>query len=360
MTINIIVLPVILLFMANGVLHLYYSIHLRRKFPKNHNSLNSIIIVVLWIIAGMTYPFLYPDNTPQIKWFQGLSTTIICILTPGMILIILLYESFIVKKNPQIKKNRERIIDPDKFNQMKIDQRNSGQLSLKIDIHRKLLHLFPVLMILFLWIFATQIWEGMLHQDELWGISGIDYAKFLILTVGFSGIMVFAILDYLRLSFIFDKGNLTYLVPDNVTNLLNKSMKANENFEFLRPASLVLSFEPIFFLPFEIFAATVLIATIGDGAASVFGLKFGNCHVDKNNNKTIIGHLAGFGVSFLISVLALIVFSPSLNLIKISFIALIGALTFLVIDILSLKIDDNILNPLACGILMWISSLLFF
>jgi dolichol kinase len=185
-----------------------------------------------------------------------------------------------------------------------------------------------------------------------WGITGEEFGRFLILTAGYSGILIFAALDYVRLSYVFENRNLFYLIPDNVLILLTKSMKRKENFEFIRPTVLVLSFVPIFFFPFCIFASAILIATVGDGAASVFGLKFGKISFPKSSEKTVIGYIAGFLASFAIGLGFILMFGDSVHIIKIIVIAISGGITFFIIDLLNLKVDDNILNPIFCALAM--------
>ena len=95
-----------------------------------------------------------------------------------------------------------------------------------------------------------------------------------------------------------------------------------------------------------------MIATIGDGAASILGMRLGKRNFPKNSKKTIIGYIAGFFASFGVSILALWIFESNLVILKILIISLGGATMFLIIDLLSLKIDDNILNPIFCGLIM--------
>jgi dolichol kinase len=143
-----------------------------------------------------------------------------------------------------------------------------------------------------------------------------------------------------------------HLLPDNVSNLLGKALNRNELYEFTRPAVFVLTLVPIFFFPFGIFAAAALIATIGDGAASLFGIKFGKHNFPKGSDKTVVGYIAGFFISFGISILSLWIFESDLVIEKILIIAFGGAVMFFIIDYLSLKIDDDILNPLCCAVVM--------
>ena len=116
---------------------------------------------------------------------------------------------------------------------------------------------------------------------------------------------------------------------------------------------MVLSLVPTLFLPFGVFTAVALIATLGDGAASIFGLRFGRIHIPKSSNKTLVGYISGFIVSFGISFIVLWLFEQhTLNISKILIISLVGATVFLIVDFLNLKVDDNILNPLLCALLM--------
>ncbi len=352
---NIISLPVTILFIVVGCGLFYYAIKLRKRFPEQHNFINSILTFILWILAGLVYPILFWTDNMNFELFQVLSTFFICIFTPGLIFFILYYQfQFVVKKNPGIEARRNIENFLNSFDKQEGERNRLGSHTLKTDIHRKALHLFPAGLIIFLWIFAVNIWDGLWNANDLWGISGEEFGRFLILTAGYSGILVFAGLDYVRLSFIFENRNLYHLLPDKVSNILGRTMKRNEIYEYTRPAVIALSFTPILFLPFGVFCAATLIATIGDGAASIFGLKFGKKKTPKSSKKTIIGYIAGFIASFGVSIFALWLFEPKILLIKKIIISISGALMFFLIDIINLKVDDNILNPIFCGLLMWI------
>jgi dolichol kinase len=349
-----ILLPVQIIFLINAGGHLLYALKLNGKYGKEHNLGNSIITVILWIIAGVLYPsYFLTFDSPYTPLFRQISFFFICIFTPLMVLLILAYQYIIVIQNdPKIKQKRNITQFLKEFEAHNIHVNNSTSHSLKNDIYRKILHIFPAAVILVLWIFAVYIWDGMWHADEFWGISGEQFGTFLIITAGYSGVLVFAALDYVRLSYIFEQRNLFHFLPDNVSELLSKSMKRNEIFEFTKSAAMVLAFTPIFFFPFGIFIAAALIATIGDGAASICGLKFGKKNFPKTSNKTIIGYIMGTLVSFLIAMVSLLIFTPTISLLKIVLIATGGALSFVLIDLTNLNLDDNILNPITSGIVM--------
>jgi len=360
MVYHIITLPVTVLFITVGVILLFYAIKLRENYPEEHRFQNSFLSVILWIVAGLIYPFFFMTNLGNIMWFLALSVFFICIFTPCLIFFILFYQyRFVLRNDPDLRLERNIETFIKSFDEKQNRIKGERSYDLKTDLHRKGLHLFPAGIIILLWIFAVYVWEGMWQANEIWGISGIYFGKFLILTAGYSGILIFGCLDLVRLSFIFENRNNYHLLPGNVLNLLEKSMKRRENFEFIKPATLTLSFALIFSFPFCIFASAALIATIGDGAASIIGLRFGKKHFPKSSDKTIIGYIAGFLGSFGACIFALWLFESVLGFYKILIIAICGAGMFVFIDLLNLKIDDNILNPILCSAVMGIIYFFF-
>ncbi|TFF88752.1 MAG: hypothetical protein EU548_08470 [Promethearchaeota archaeon] len=351
----ILIVPVIAFFIFNAIVHLYYALKLNKKYPEEHDIRNSCFTCILWVISGFLYPFYFPLDDSDFYIFGILSFIFICVVTPFIIFLILFYQYlFVFKKKPEISEIRTIDNLLREFHSRKRKDDNFKNLPLKVDFKRKVLHLFPASVIIFIWVFSVYIWEGIWKANIVWGISGLKFADFLIITAGFSGIFVFAALDYVRLSYIFENHNLFFLIPSNVMILLSKSMKKRELYEFTKPVAMVLALAPLYFLDFSIFVSAALIATVGDAAASLMGLKFGKYHFPKNSQKTVVGYLSGFCTAFFTALVSLIIFSHSLNGLKVFFLSFIGAIVFLLIDILNLKIDDNILNPLLCGGVMGI------
>jgi len=353
MVFNLITLPITILFIALGFGHLYFSIRLKKQFPKEHVFINSFIIFVLWIISGILFPFFYPRDNEFVRFHQSFSMSIICLFAPLLVFLVLLYQSKVVLKDkPELRENRTIEQFLRKYNLVNGDQINNKSYTLRTDFRRKIFHLLPGLVIIILWIFAIDVWEGLWNADEVYGLSGKEYGMFLILMIGYTGVIIFAALDFVRLSYIFENSNIYHLLPDCLSNMLIKTLKRNENYEFTKNAVLILSLVPLLFLPFGIFTAAALVTSIGDGVASIMGVSFGRHHFPKTSSKTIIGYISGFFASFGVSIFALWLFEPYLILLKIIVMSLSGAIVFLSIDLLSLKIDDNILNPIFCGLIM--------
>jgi len=353
MVFNLITLPITILFIAMGLSQLFFAIKLKRMFKKDHSFINSFIIVVLWIVTGILYPFFYPRDNLFVQFHQSFSMSIICLFAPLLVFLVLLYQyKVVLKDKPELKENRtiEKFLE--KYDLINVYQINNKSYSLRTDVRRKVFHLLPGLVIIILRIFAIDVWDGLWNADEVYGITGYEYGMFLILTIGYAGVILFAGIDFVRLSYIFEKSNIFHLLPDCLSNMLIKTLKRNENYEFTKNVVLVLSLVPLLFLPFGIFTAVALITSIGDGVASIMGVSFGRHHFPKTSSKTIIGYISGFFASFGVSLFALWLFESYLLPLKIIIMALSGAIVFLSIDLLSLKIDDNILNPIFCGLVM--------
>ena len=190
----IITLPVTITFLVCGVGFLLYAIKLKEKFPKEHNFYNSFLSFILWILAGLVYPLFFWTDNSNIIYFLQLSMFFICIFTPSLILLIIFYQYiFVVKKDPEIKNKRNLrnfILDLDKKND-RINELRSYDL--KTDLNRKALHLYGAVLIIILWIFAVYIWEDLWKANEIWGINGKYFARFLIITAGYSIILIFGV-----------------------------------------------------------------------------------------------------------------------------------------------------------------------
>jgi dolichol kinase len=356
MVLNVYILSVMLLTFANGFIHIYYAVRIRKKFPEESNFLNSMVISSLWFLAGILYPFFFPIDDQFRRFYQILGAQIICIYSYLVVaFLISMQYIFRIWRHPEVKKERtiENFIEKfNERNEMKKWDSNKKSHSFSTDINRKLFHLIPPGVIIILWEFAVLFWANVFHQDIIWGITAEEYGVWLIITIGYTAIMVFGALDYIRLSFIFEKRNLYHLMPKNLSGIFLKTLKRNEIYNISATAALVLSFVPIFFFPISVFAAAALIASLGDGAASLFGIKFGKHHFPKGSKKTVIGYKAGFIASFFTAFIVFLIFEPKMLVLKNIIISLSGGSVFFIVDVLNLRINDNILNPIFSGLLM--------
>ena len=131
--------------------------------------------------------------------------------------------------------------------------------------------------------------------------------------------------------------------------LFNRMLRSHELEGKLTGASYVLigSFISIVLFPKEIAVLALLFTAVGDTAAALYGRKFGKLRIW---NKTLEGSLVGLIACFIIAL-----FFPRIaDIIKFG-----GAFAAMFIELLPIKIDDNLRIPLFSGIIMYSLSILF-
>lgn len=128
----------------------------------------------------------------------------------------------------------------------------------------------------------------------------------------------------------------------------NGMMRTHELDGKLTGASYVLigSLITITIFPKDIAVLSLLFASFGDTFAALYGKKFGKIRIW---NKTLEGSIAGFLACVLVSL-----FFPDIpDIIKYS-----GAFAAMLIELLPIRIDDNLRIPLFSGFIMLIISVL--
>ena len=95
----------------------------------------------------------------------------------------------------------------------------------------------------------------------------------------------------------------------------------------------------------------VMVSAIGDGMAAIVGIRYGRHRI--RGNRTWEGAIAGFIFGFL-------AFLPLWYLFSIPWIyGLIAASVLFIVDVISLPIDDNLLNPIAIGLVSALFEIMF-
>ena len=131
--------------------------------------------------------------------------------------------------------------------------------------------------------------------------------------------------------------------------LFNRMLRLHELDGKLTGASYVFigSFISVVIFPKEIAILALLFTAFGDTAAALYGRKFGRLKIW---DKTLEGSIVG-----LIACIIIALFFPQIpNIIKFS-----GAFAAMFIELLPIKIDDNLRIPLFSGIVMYSLSILF-
>ncbi|MFW9972342.1 MAG: hypothetical protein ACFFDF_19305 [Candidatus Odinarchaeota archaeon] len=330
-----------------SILTLIYTFKNKKSKIENHIFYNEILIALLFLVAGVLFPFMYQFHYPSLTQnslnLLWLSTSIFFVIEMSFWALTLLYNATISKRNPELMAARDYNKFCEEFNRNWVDD-------LKSEVGRKLLHLFTCLVIFSFWTLGTILNDlGILSQ---WGLDNYSFSYWLIITVGYGFVFMFQVADLTRL-------NKYYMLP-NWAKKWYLDMKQSELYTFIASTPLVLSFSPFIFAPFPIFAAVALITTGSDGIACIIGKKYGKHHLRTNSKKTVEGLIAGGIATFIIVFLISVLYYPwmPIGIEKIIIMGIAATLLFMFIDAYIKNISDNILNPILTGFAMWIIYLI--
>jgi hypothetical protein len=181
--------------MGYSILTVIYIFKNRKVKIENHLLVNEILIAVLFIIAGILFPFIYQFHSPTLSEvslnFLWLFTSTFLIMEMGVLVIILLYNGIISRRNPEIMAERDYAKYCEEINKKWKDD-------LKGELGRKFLHLFTCCIIFFLWTLSLILNDlGILTQI---GLDIYSFAYWLIITIGFGFVIMFQIGDLTRLN----------------------------------------------------------------------------------------------------------------------------------------------------------------
>ncbi|MFX1259464.1 MAG: hypothetical protein ACFFBZ_07685 [Promethearchaeota archaeon] len=340
-------LPTSIILIGYSVITLVYIISNWREKVEKGLIANEIAVGLLFLIAGILYPFMYQFHSTLIPLdtlnFLWLSTSIFFLIEMGIWFITLIYNSIISKRDPKVMAERDYRKYCEEFNRNWTDD-------LRSEYGRKLLHLFTCSVIFIFWSLGTILDNfGILDKFNL---DNYSFSYWLIIIIGFGFIFMFQLADLARLTKF-------YILP-NWARKWYFSMRQEELETFLASTPLVLSFVPFIFAPFPIFAAVALITTGADAMACIIGKKYGKHALRKNSKKTIEGFIAGGITTFAIVLIIMNLYYSLMpvGIIKILLMATAATVIFLLIDMFAKFISDNILNPILTGFGMWLIYLL--
>ena len=336
-------LPTSFILIGYSIATFLYLIHHRKEKIKNQLFSNELALVLLFLVSGILYPFMFQYHSNSIS-FNTLNTlwaisSSLFIIEMIIWTVVLRYNAVISKKSPEIMAQRD-------YNEYKKSVNERWDESVKSEFGRKILHFFTCSIIFILWTLGTILESnGILSH---FGLNNYSFSHWLIVTIGFAFIFMFQIADLARL-------NRYYILP-NWARKWYLSMRPEETETFIASTPLVLSFVPFIFTPFPIFAAVALISTGADAIACIIGKKYGAHKLRKNSKKTIEGFLAGGFTTFVIviAIMNIYYYLMPIPIVKIYLMAILSTGIFLLIDYVSLRISDNILNPLLTGFIMWV------
>ena len=340
-------LPTVLIFIGFFILTIVYTIKNRKVKIESHFFINELLIALLFLIAGILFPFIYRFHSPKLSRestnYLWLFTSIFLLVELSIWVLMLIYNAVLSKKNSEIMAERDYSKFCEEFNENWVGD-------LKSEMGRKFLHLVASFIIFIFWTLGVIMYDN--EVLTLWGLDIYSFSYALIVTVGYGFIIMFHVGDLARL-------NKFYILP-NWAKKWFKNMKKSELNTFVSSTPLVLSLIPFVFAPFPILASVALITTLADAIACIVGKKYGKHSLRKNSNKTIEGFIAGGLTTFIIVFIVSLLYRRwmPVNIEKIILMSSIATILFLLVDYFAKNISDNILNPVLTGAAMWIIFLL--
>ena len=216
-----------------------------------------------------------------------------------------------------------------------VNEKRSDNLS---NIKRKLLHLIPPSILLGMYGIGLALDPMLQPVGWNWQIFTI----FMGFTVSIHFMFVGLIADLYRLLNFNKLGKFG-------RDIIEDTIRPKEMDTLTSANAMMLSMIPLFFAPMFILFSAVAIASIADAMASIIGKAFGKIR-NPNSPKTIEGYAAGTITSFLIVIgMSYIVPLEGANMGLIVILAVCGALGYLLVDIKTVHIHDNLLCPFVSG-----------
>ncbi|MHA1130546.1 MAG: diacylglycerol/polyprenol kinase family protein [Candidatus Helarchaeota archaeon] len=321
-------LPLIIIFTLFAIAIFVFCFKTREKEKPLERRITELALGILFLFTAFLFPPIIPIP-------MRLLINLLVIVTSGFLLVLLISQDLIVRKLRQAN-------DTDalqKRNELYFNQQFEAAFDdLKHDTARKSLHLISPSVILIC------IFIGKILSDEVISLT-------LVIAIGSVFLLLFAFVDIVRL--------LKFeLVPPSITKLFSKAMKKHEIGSFTATFDMVLGLIPaVFFLPLTLVAAIGMISALADAAASIVGKRWGKHKFPSGSKKSVEGYIAGAIVAFFTGYIVILFFGffftppVTINAYFIPLVyATIAALIFFVLDVLSLPIDDNIINPISLGL----------
>ncbi len=264
---------------------------------------------------------------------------------------------FAIIRKKKLDKNPDEIV--------KFGYKNKGSISFKDELIRKTFHLAGILVpIGFYWVFpliSNLIYKiitlpgGQTFYELFWGdiinypytlndpMAGGDFIYFTL----WCGLMFMFAFDFIRI----------FMNPEySIFHRLLKSVLREKEYVSVGPQVLlvfgaVLSFffAKIGWYSYEVAVSATFTACIADGLVAVLGRRFGKHKVNIFNGgeKSIEGFFVGFISAYLCS---MIIIGPVY--------AVFAAIIFVIIDVFTIPIADNLLNPILLSLGVWGISLI--
>ena len=344
------------------ILTIYMFMHSIRTWNKEgkdvYKKINELVHAIFQVILIICYPFFV------IKFSTGVDGIVMPTAEQdfnnlGLMFIfgcILALAFWMISAKIGVKKHPERLETINNYEVWCKEFLDEYEVALK----RKITHILPFgvvggLIVIF----------AMLQFIPIIGSKWQAYSMYFVVIIGIDFALTFIIGDLIRLY------NFEYM-PPLAGKLFKAGLTPDELDSYASTSIMVYGFAPFLLMDFPIFLIILLITSVADGMASIFGIlaaQKGKIHIfPKGSQKSIEGYIGGalftvFSVFFGVAFSNFFGFSdPAVWNMELTLVITI-ALTIVVtlIDLITVKIRliDNWVNPLVCGIVLIIILMIY-
>jgi dolichol kinase len=332
-------LPVSAMYFAFGVCSLIIAVQHYKRPELHEYSINDFMMACIYFFCCIVFPFMYITADVSQEWAELFFLLADVVLYGFAIFLFgfIFREVIRARRNPALKDERSYHRLMEKAAGFKMDN--------KRDASRKILHVIPVAVIILLY-FISEALAPVLPI----GMTSKGLAFFGIVTIGFAFATMFMLAETLRL---INDNKLFCFAPDWAQRWFSSSLKPSESQAIISSIPAILCLMPFLFGPFTIFLTVALVESLADAMASVIGKRFGKHKIPACPHKSFEGMIAGGLTAFCMTLLGFVLV-PWLAVTwpQVLLLAAGTAAIFMLIDVFSKKIMDNILNPLVCGAFM--------
>ena len=336
-----------ILFIIYGILLIIYSFWSKTNVRGKGNKelYNETILGILLIILALGLPSVFiPTQTTEAQKEFFFNLMFIALATEGLIFAYMLIGSYYrTQKDSDRKKKMNYSCFKDDFIANYVDDP-------KKDMQRKGLHLLPVAVIIICFHFSYLLADlGILAAD----IDPLGFYYFLILTIALAFVQMFMLEDLCRI------WNRFEALPEWAYGWICHSMIPDELDTVLTSTPMVVAMFPFVFTPIPLLFSVGIITGLSDAVASMVGKRFGKHKWPINKKKSIEGTLAAILTVYAAIFACFYFYADSFNLFRVFTAASFASLMFLLVDLFSSKISDNLLNPILCGTAIYFVMYLF-
>ncbi|MFX1399076.1 MAG: hypothetical protein ACFFAS_18785 [Promethearchaeota archaeon] len=339
-------------FLFSGAISVYIKRTWSLENKDIYTKLNEIVTCILCAFIGVLYHYFvlkFGDSFPG-NAYSSLRLELALVGATGILSVMLIMGIWAISHKFTTLKHPELLEGENNYELFCERFMKNYRPSIK----RKITHLLPLgvvasIVVIFYFLSLNPIYK----MENIWR----NFSLFFVVVIGIDFAYTFLLGDLIRLL------DYSYM-PRVVGKLFAIGLNPEELDTFSSTSIMVFGFAPFLLLQFPLFFIILLVTSVADGMASIFGLlaeKKGKKHrFPKKGHKSIEGYIGGSLFAFLSTIFGgffsnLFGFSdPSIWTIHLFLsLGLILAIVIFIIDVITsnkINICDNYLNPLACGI----------